>query len=148
MSTTISWTIASSPGTTRRSRPCSATTDFHITKATCHANRSRSIGVPANLAEELLHVTDLSAEKRIVLKYLRVEAALADWQRSGLERDCSTVLGITPAGLLDHVRTCGSAGLLPAAIVIANAAERAAAASPKSMRRIARARCIGLGGAR
>jgi len=108
----------------------------------------RSSSVPANLAEELLHVTDLSAEKRIVLKYLRDEAALADWQRSGLERDCSTVLGITPAGLLDHVRTCGSAGLLPAAIVIANAAERAAAASPKSMRRIARARCIGLGGAR
>ena len=106
----------------------------------------RAPSVPANLAEELLHATDLSAEKRIVLEYLRDEAALADWQRCKLEGDCATMLGITPAELLDHVGRCSSDVLLAPATVLARAAERAAAASPKSMRRIERARNIGLGG--
>lgn len=101
--------------------------------------------VEANLADELLHVTDLAADQRVVLEYLRDSAALGDWQRRELRRDCDEVLGIEPDGLLDHVRSCPSEGLLAVATVLGRAADRAAMASPKSVRRIERAQRIGLG---
>lgn len=105
----------------------------------------RADAVEANLADELLHVTDLAADRRVVLEYLRDASALGDWQRRELRRDCDEVLGVEPEGLLEHVRACPSDGLLPVATVLGRAADRAAMASPKSVRRIERAQRIGLG---
>jgi aminoglycoside phosphotransferase (APT) family kinase protein len=101
--------------------------------------------VTANLAEELLHVTDLETDRRVVLEYLRDAAALADWERRELERECTELLEIKADDLVDHIRSCPSDALLAAATVVARAADRAAAASPKSIRRIERAQRIGLG---
>ena len=92
--------------------------------------------VVANLADELLHVTDLAADRRVVLEYLRDSAALADWQRTELEGDCAATIGVRPDQLTDHIRSCGSGELLSVATVLAAAAQRAALASPKSSRRI------------
>ena len=105
----------------------------------------RETTVEANLAEELLGVAALEDDQRVVVEYLREAAALGPWLRSELDRDCALTLGVPPSGLLAHVRTCPAEQLLDAAQVLGRAADRQAATSPKSVRRIERAQRIGLG---
>ena len=97
------------------------------------------------LADELLASAGLPDEQAIVIAYLRESLALGAWQRRALDDDCAERLGIRADALTAHVRTCPPDGLLALAEVLARATERAALASPKSVRRIERAWTIGLG---
>jgi aminoglycoside phosphotransferase (APT) family kinase protein len=105
----------------------------------------RSPGLEVTLADEMLSVADLPADQRIVVEYLRDSAAQAPWQRRGLERDCHDLLGIAADDLNAFVVECPSNRLLDAAIVVGRHADRRAQAMPKAVRRIQRAKGIGLG---
>ena len=97
----------------------------------------------ATLAEELLILSDLPSDRRVVLEYLRDAAAQAEWEEAELTSDLATS-AIALSGLSDHVRTCPADELLDAALVVTRLADRRALSSPKSVRRIRRAQTIGL----
>ena len=101
--------------------------------------------IQANLAIELLTIAPLEPDQRVVLEHLRDAAALGDWLRDELARDCRDSLGIAPTDLTVHVQHCPADALLATALVLAHDADRRALTSPKSVRRIDRALTIGLG---
>jgi aminoglycoside phosphotransferase len=101
--------------------------------------------VRTHLTERMLDAEDLSREGRLIVEYLRDGAAQSEWERDCLERDARARLGVSAGDLRDYIDTASDDRLLSLALVVAAAADRAALAMPKAVRRIERAQRIGLG---
>lgn len=107
--------------------------------------REQATPPEVRLAERLTTLPGLSREATLIVEYLRDAAAQADWERARLRHDLREDVGIDPSGLDRAIDEAPRRDLLPIARVLARAADRAALAMPKAVRRIERAMRIGLG---
>lgn len=103
-----------------------------------------STSAAVRAAERLLDI-DLPREAVIIGEFLRDTAAHTSWEQDALRADSRRLLGIEPDEISEHLAKVSDAELGPVIEVLANAADRAALATPKAVRRIQRAQSIGLG---
>lgn len=109
------------------------------------AECERTIRPEVRLAERLSVLPGLSREATLIAEYLRDASAQADWERAEWVRDLREGLAVDPSGFDRLIETAPRGDLPAIARVVARAADRAALAMPKAVRRIERAKRIGLG---
>jgi aminoglycoside phosphotransferase (APT) family kinase protein len=105
-------------------------------------------GPAVRAAERLLDLADLPREAALIAEYLHAALVQQDWEHAQLQQDVRRLLGTDADGIAAAVARATDDDLAPLVEIVARAADRAALASPKAVRRIQRALGIGLGRAR